>query len=469
MDAPSLCDVKGNGMFRKMNAWVEDAFTSELFTYKQLRGMFFTLLVDQFFIVFINMLSTAMVSSTGEAAIAAANMVGSINSIVALVFNSFAIGGSIVIARAKGHGDDHGIRHAIGGTIAMCGTTAFVLASCLIVFSSVLVNALYPAAEPLLTEYSIRYMRLIAVSFIPYAVFNAVFNTFRSLGDTKSSLLLTVVINVVHLVCSFTFINIMQMGIDGAGCSYIVARFIGAALALVWILFIHNEHHVRPKHLLHFSKRITHEIVSLGLPIASESALFQGGMLLVQIYLARLTTTDLAAHGVANSILMLYNVTGNAVTSLASTVCGQCFGAGMYLMVRRYCQKFVTAGRFILLATCVIIVPLLPALLYMYQPSQQATPIIYTCLMIATIGMPTIWSDGYVTPMALRAAGDVMYSTVVSVVSLFIGRIAIGYLLTIVVGLGVPGVWLGMMVEWLVRALLLRHRVKGDQWLSHHA
>ena len=456
-------------MVRKMNAWLEDAFTSEYFTYPQLRGMFFTLMIDQFFIIFINMLSTAMVASTGEAAIAAANMVGSINSIVAIVFNSFAIGGSIVIARAKGHGDDHGIRNAIGGTIALCTTTALVLACGLLVFANGLVNSLYPAAEAQLIAYSIRYMRLIAISFIPYAMFNAVFNAFRSLGDTRSSLFLTVVINVVHLVCSFTFINIMKLGIDGAGYSYILARLIGATLALVWVLFVHNEHNMRPKHLFHFSKRITREVISLGVPIASESALFQGGMLLVQIYLARLTTTDLAAHGVANSVLMLYDVTGNALTSLASTVCGQCFGAGAYLLVRRYCQKMVVVGRGILLVTCLIIVPLLPLLLKMYNPSADATTIIYTCLMIATIGKPLIWSDSYVTPMALRAAGDVMFSTWVSVASLFIGRIAIGYVLTIVLGMGVPGVWLGMLIEWLLRAVLLRIRVKGDKWLSHHA
>ena len=129
----------------------------------------------------------------------------------------------------------------------------------------------------------------------------------------------------------------------------------------------------------------------------------------------------------------------------------------------------VAVGRCILLVTCLIIVPLLPLLLKMYNPSADATTIIYTCLMIATIGKPLIWSDSYVTPMALRAAGDVMFSTWVSVASLFIGRIAIGYVLTIVLGLGVPGVWLAMMVEWLLRAVLLRTRVKGEKWLSHHA
>ena len=106
-------------MIGKINAWLEGAFTSEYFPYQQLCGMYFALVVDSFFIIFINMLSSAMVSSTGEAAIAAVNMVGVINGMVALVFNSFAVGGSIVIARAKGHGDGHGIRNAIDGTIAL--------------------------------------------------------------------------------------------------------------------------------------------------------------------------------------------------------------------------------------------------------------------------------------------------------------------------------------------------------------
>lgn len=454
-------------MIKKARKWLEDSFTSVQFAYPELKGMFLTLVMDQFFIVFINVLSSAMVSSTGEAAIAAVNMVGSINAMVVLIFTAVAIGGSIVIARAKGSGDAHGIRHAIGGTVALCGATSLVLSTLLCAFSSPLVHLLYPSAEPLLIDYSIHYMRLMSISFIPYALFNAVFNAFRSLGDTRSSLLLTIVINGVHLVCSFLFINVMQLGVTGAGLSYITARVIGMVLALIWLLAVHNQYHVQIRHLFHFSKRITHEIIRLGVPIASESALFQGGMLLVQIYLAKLTTSDLAAHGVANSVLSLYYSTGNALTALGSTVCGQCFGAGLYALTRKYCLNLVKVGRFIMLATVLVLVPLLPLILMMYNPSEQALPIVYQCLLIASVGMPLIWCDGYVIPMALRAAGDVVFSTVVSVTGLFIGRIVIGYILTITLGLGVPGVWLGMMVEWLLRAVLLRFRVKGDAWLSH--
>ena len=453
-------------MIKAVRSRFENSLNSEQFTYPQLKSMFLTLVLDQFFIVFINVLSTAMVSSTGEAAIAAANMVGTVNGMVALLFTAVAIGGSIVIARAKGRGNAHGVRCAIGETIALCGVISIVLSSALIVFSRPLVNMLYPHAEPLLIQYSIHYMRLIAISFLPYSVFNAVFNAFRSLGDTKSSLMLTIVINGVHFVCSFLFINIIGLGITGSGLSYITARVIGMVLALVWLLKVHNEYHVGVRHLFHFSKTISREISKLAIPIASESALFQGGMLLVQVFLARLTTTELAAHGVATSVMNLYLCTGNALTALTSTVCGQCIGAARYELTRRYCRALTGVGRFVMLLTVLILTPLLPLLLSLYHPSEAAMPIIYTCLTIVSFGIPLIWCGSYVPPMALRAAGDASFCTVVSIVARFAGRIAVGYVLTIPLGLGVPGVWLGMMIEWALRALLFRIRVKADGWLK---
>ena len=452
-------------MFTKMNRWLEDAFTSPQFTYKQLRSMFFTLTLDQFFIMFIGMLSTAMVSSTGEAAIAASNMVNSVNSIVVLLFTAIAIGGSVVIARAKGSGDDHSIRCALGETICLAGLIGLIFGTLLLVCSAPVVHLMYPRAEPLLVEYSIKYMRLVCISFFPYSVFNAIFHAFRSLGDTRSSLVLTVVINVMHLICSFLFINIMDLGIAGAGLSLILARVIGVVLALVWLLVIHNEHHIRVRHMFHFSKRISREITKLAVPIASESALLQGGMLLVQVYLAYLTTTDLAAHGIASSYLQMYNITGNSLTSLASTICGQCFGAMLYKETYRYNMKLIQVGRFVMLATVLILTPLSPILLRLYSPSAQAMPIIQHCLLILSIALPTVFCDSMITPMTLRAAGDIMFPTVVSIVSLFTCRLALGYVLTIVVGLGIPGVWIAMLVEWAIRAVLMRSRIRSKKWL----
>ena len=67
-----------NWLHRKLDGLL----TTEQFAYPELKSMFWTLALDSFFIFSIGMLSTALVSSVGEAAIAAVSMVGTINGMV---------------------------------------------------------------------------------------------------------------------------------------------------------------------------------------------------------------------------------------------------------------------------------------------------------------------------------------------------------------------------------------------------
>ena len=54
-------------MFRKLNRWLEASFTSEHFTFREIASMLFTLIMDSFCIMIINVLSSSMVSAVMEA------------------------------------------------------------------------------------------------------------------------------------------------------------------------------------------------------------------------------------------------------------------------------------------------------------------------------------------------------------------------------------------------------------------
>lgn len=455
-------------MLQKLNRWLEDAFTSEHFTFREIASMLVTLIMDSFCIMIINVLSSSMVSSVGEAAMAAVNMVGTINMLVSLTFTSLASGGAIVVARAKGSHDEKRLRTAICQSISICTLIGLAVSSLLYVLGEPLVRLLYPEVEPLLTEYAVRYLKLVCLSLPPYALFCTIFNSFRSVGDTGSALLLTIVINGAHLVGSFVFINGMQLGVDGAGWSLIAARLLGVVVAVVWMFAVHNEYHLRIRDVFRYSKTVVSEIVRLGVPIASESVLLQGGMLLVQIYLAHLSTMEMAAQGVVSAIFNLFCSTSNAMISLAATVCGQCIGARHYELARKYCLKIIQAGRFVVLALTSLYLALMPLWFFLYAPSEAAKPIIFTSLLIGGCSLCIFGCDSNIIPSALRAAGDSVFPSIVSVATLFLGRIVIGYILTIELGIGVPGVWLALSCEMLVRAIVLRRRVCGDKWYKKH-
>ena len=81
---------------KRLNQTLEKWFSSELFTWPELKKMFLTLLLDQAFVYIISVLTTMLVSRVGEAAMAAVSLVSTVNGMVSLIFTALATGGGIV-------------------------------------------------------------------------------------------------------------------------------------------------------------------------------------------------------------------------------------------------------------------------------------------------------------------------------------------------------------------------------------
>ena len=71
---------------------------------------------------------------------------------------------------------------------------------------------------------------------------------------------------------------------------------------------------------------------------------------------------------------------------------------------------------------------------------------------------------------ALRAANDVRFTMVVSVLSMAIWRLGFSYLLGVRMGYGAIGVWIAMVVDWICRSICFVWRFKSGVWKTkYHA
>ncbi len=453
-------------LFTTVRSKLKSRFDSDLFTYEQLRDMFIPLLLDQVFIFGIGLLSSAMVSSSGNGAISAVNDAFVVSNLAYTLFSSIAMGAGIVIARAKGASDEERIRRTIGQSCVLCTLSGAAIGLLLFTSGAQIVGLLYSKADAEVIAAAGECLSIMGLSIIPYALFNGIFTAFRSLGDTKSSLALTLVINTVHLLCSLLYINVWKLGVAGSAYSYLTARVIGLGFALYWLLRPACSIRLRPKHIAQLDTGIFRDIMALGGPLSLEQVLSQGGMLLVQMYIATLPRLQTDAHGVANSAFMLFTVFGFSIMTITATVCGQCVGAKDIAQAKRYCKSFIWAGRWILLCAILVIMPLMPLVLKLYSPQPEALRFIYIALCLGALPMPLVYPDAYAVASCTRAAGDASYTTMVSLSTLFIGRLALGYLFTVRLGLGMPGVWLGQLAEWIIRAVWLGFRFRGNDWVK---
>ncbi len=79
--------------------------------------------------------------------------------------------------------------------------------------------------------------------------------------------------------------------------------------------------------------------------------------------------------------------------------------------------------------------------------------------------MTTVWGASFVLPSLFKGAKDVKYCMWTSIASMWGCRIVLGYILGIVCGFGIYGVWLGMFADWWIRGILYFLRMINLKWL----
>ena len=441
--------------------------TTDQFTYNQIIGMLIPLILDQLFIYAISLLTTSMISSSGQDSVTAVTLVTPINFMITMIQAAFCSGGAVVIAQYKGHGDTQKVQEAIGQTIwfSICITTVMSL----VVFfaSGPIIETLYGAAEVGVKAKAKLYLAGMALNLIIHAPRTGTGAGLRGVGDNKHNLYGSLLVNVSFFFFSLIFINWMDMDIEGTLLAYCLARTLGL-FSSVYFLFIQKNGNVRIrlKQMLLPKKEYIKSIWRLGVPFSTEEIFFNGGTILVSSYMVLLGTTSVAAHAIANSVFTTLYAPLTAVGILATTVIGQCIGAGRRDLAKKYGKKLVIMGYVVITAFALVVLPLLESILQLYNPEPEALKVTWKLLIIGMSGMVLFMPASTVMPYTLRAAGDAYYSTGVSLVTMWGIRVGLGYLVSIVWGLGIEGIWACMAVEWILRSILFLIRYCGQTWLK---
>lgn len=116
---------------------------------------------------------------------------------------------------------------------------------------------------------------------------------------------------------------------------------------------------------------------------------------------------------------------------------------------------------------CVSIWLVLPIILKWYHLSQAMAELTSQMVFVHTAGAVLIWSLTFVLPASMRAAGDVRFAMIISVVSMWIFRIGAAYLFAGIFGIGALGVWLAMVCDWLFRAVVFSIRWLSGKWKAY--
>lgn len=437
-----------------------------LFSRNALIRLIIPLIIEQLLLMTVGMADTVMVTTAGEAAVSGVSLVDNINNLIIQIFSALSTGGAVVVSQYLGREDlDHAKTASKQLLYTMCAVSLMLMAVALL-FRQHILSLIFGRVEADVMDSALIYFLLTAAAYPFMGIYNAGAALFRAMGNSKVSMFCSLVINIINIVVNAIFIFGFHFGSAGAGIGTLVSRI--AAAVIIMTLLGHQDHAVRLDGLfrVQLNGGIIKRILFIGIPNGLENGMFQAGKLLVLNLITTFGTSAVAANAIANSVAGVINVPGMALGLAIITVIGRCMGAGAIDQAVTYTKRLVGACYLFMLVMSTVMFFFADFLVSLFNLSPEAVDMAAQVLRICAVGNMIFWPLSFALPNSLRAAGDAVFTMVVSLSSMFACRVALSYVLACSwgFGLGLAGVWLAMVADWVVRATLFLIRYWRGSW-----
>lgn len=438
----------------------EDMFFSE----NDLKKLIVPLIAEQFLSYLIGLMDSVMVSSAGEAAVSAVSLVDAISVLFINIFAALATGGAVVVGQYLGRKDLRQAHSSAEQLIILLAVISSAIAALLLVFQSSILDLLFGRTDPAVMANCNIYYHIVVFSIPCIALYNGGAALFRTVGNSRTPMLISVLMNVVNVIGNAVLIYGFRMGVSGVAIPTLFSRALG--MIIVLSLALRKSFTLNLRGLFRFrpDRHLLGNILSIGIPSGIENGMFQFGKLILMSLVSTLTLAEVTANAMGNAVATLQGFVAIAVNMAQNTVISRCVGAGDYKQARWYVRYFVSYTYLhqglLSIAMCLAI----PLILRVYGVSAEAAHYAAIIMLIHGIGMATLWPPAFMYNTAMRAAGDSRFVMIVASVSMWVFRVGGSYLLIRGFGVSVVGVWIAWLADWVFRILIFVPRYCGHKW-----
>ena len=423
--------------------------------------------MESFFIALAGMVDSLMVSSMGAYAVAAVGLTMQPKFLGLCIFIATNVSVSALVARRKGEEDQKGANQVLLMALTFTLLVGTLISIICVAFADPIIRLC--GANEDTQESSVLYFRIIMGGMMFNIISMAINASQRGAGNTKIAMRTNVTSNVVNMIGNYLLIQgncgFPRLGIMGAALATVFGTVVACIMSILSL--VPRDNFISIPYIIRERVRITLEPAKNMAKIASsvfvEQVFMRIGFLTVSIMVAKLGTAAYAAHQVGMNVMNLSFSFGDGMQVAAVALCGRSLGekkpelAKMYGTVCQRIGNMISVVLALLYLTC----GSWYYHLFFVEPEIIAMGVQITKVLtiIALLQIAQVIYMG-----CLRGAGDVLFTTIASTLSITIIRPIFSYLLCYTCGLGLVGIWLGIVCDQLSRFCLTTWRFKSGKW-----
>lgn len=455
-----------NKIWKKLGLFT-DSRRFTLFTTRDILKLVIPLFFEQFLFILVGSADTLMVAGLGEASISAVSLVDMFNSCISSVLFALATGGAVVVSQYLGAANLTRAKESAKQLLTVLLISGIIVLGVLELFLTDVIHLFYGDLPPDVHTGVMSYFRITLISFPFIAVYGGCAALFRSMNSTRTTMVISLISNIINVIGNALLIYVFSMGVAGAACATLFARIVAMCI-IVTLLFNRS----RPVYIdfqkgFRVSWKLVKKILCIGIPGGIENGVFQFGRVLVLGLLATYGTREIAANAVANTVDMIGCISGSVFCLAVVTVIGKAVGAGNEKQIRYYVAKMMKLAYAAHILWNILIFALTPLILQCFSEIDVETRKLAWYLILIHNGLGMImWPSAFIFPNILRSMNDVRSTMLISVGSMLLVRIGFSYLIASHINSGVLAVWIAMVFDWIVRIIGFYWRYRSNAWME---
>lgn len=432
----------------------------------QLKNMILPLIMEQLLLMLVGLADTFVVSYTGESAVSGVSLVNAFNTIFIYLFTALASGGAVVVSQYIGRKNMEKASESISQLLMISTLFSIGTSIVLLIFNETLLRLLFGRVEAEVMEACIVYLRISAYSYPALAVYNAGAALYRSIGKTAVTMNISVVSNIINVVGNLIGVFYFKAGVAGVAYPSLISR-IFSAIVITYLCFKEEEVKYYWKKIFQWNKTLLNSMLKIAVPNGIESGIFQFVKVALSSVVALFGTYQIAANGIAQSIWSVAALISSSMGPIFITVIGQCMGAGNPEEAEIYFKKLTRITISVSLLWNAIIFILTPLIMRAYAVSPETKRLVILLVLIHNIASAAFFPFADPLGRGLRAAGDVKFTTIISLMTTVGVRLVFSFLFGIVFNLGVIGIAFAMCLDWLIRGIIFYFRFRDGKWKNY--
>lgn len=435
-----------------------------LFSNRELANLIGPLVIEQLLAVFVGMADSIMVANVGEAAVSGVSLVDNIMILIINIFAALATGGAVVAGQYIGRKDEKSACKAATQLVWFVSLSAVAIMILVYLGKDIILNQVFGHITAEVKGHADIYLLIVTASIPFIALYNGGAAIFRAMGNSQVSMRVSLLMNAINVTGNAILVFGLRIGTAGVAIPTLISRMVAAIVITVLLCNQTRILHIERTLKIRFDGRMIRKILAIGVPNGLENSMFQLGKILVLSLVSTFGTYAIAANAVSNAIALFQILPGMAISLAITTVISRCVGANDYEQVHYYLKKLLAIIYVAMVGTVALIFLALPLILKAYNLSDQTAAAATNIIHFHGISAMIIWPLSFALPAAYRAAGDAKACMYTSIVSMWIFRIGFSYLVGKYMGLGVFGVWVAMVIDWVVRAICFIIRYFNGKW-----